>query len=420
MRATTPRVDRAEKVGDGGVRGGVLELHEGEDIGVERADHDRGPLPLPVQLRHAVSAAAILRAPGPHGPTLALAVVSMRGEVVEQVHARRFDRTADRRRGRRARICNGERRRGGLSRADAPGVGAAGPGERPVQHAGQRVDEIAAAEEIDALGAHRKAAVGLWKIGELTAIGQRQWSVWCVVRVIQKHSPPQQIVEVRRQAGDARRRALRELTRPVALIQLDLAKPLELEMLRDRQRVDEGDAHPFAGLVEVVDDAHHGQVDRTGCHLGEMVAGVGDDHCPGGARRDLGHVGELRHRPGHPHPLALGYRRRTRAAENKEALRRHRIGVGIGVFFLQEEPRKLRAALVVADDDTFNRDRRARYRCRRAGALDVVDQSGLRRGNRHHQQLNARAQERTPQDHLISSSRGGARPDGVCPEIPYR
>ena len=59
----------------------------------------------------------------------------------------------------------------GLATVNVAGVAAVGrmrqasvppaPGERPVQDAGQAVDQIAAAEEVDALGADREAAVGL-------------------------------------------------------------------------------------------------------------------------------------------------------------------------------------------------------------------------------------------------------------------
>ena len=56
-------------------------------------------------------------------------------------------------------IGDGEGRRVRGGRADAPGVGAEAR-ERPVQDAGQAVHQVAAAEEVDPLGADREAAVG--------------------------------------------------------------------------------------------------------------------------------------------------------------------------------------------------------------------------------------------------------------------
>ena len=94
--------------------------------------------------------------------------------------------------------------------------------------------------------------------------------------------------------GDARRRRLGELVRPAAFEEHDLAEAPELEVLRNGERIDEGDQHPFARLVEGVDVADDRQIDRRGRHLGEMVAGVGDDDRAGRAGGDLGHTVELR------------------------------------------------------------------------------------------------------------------------------
>ena len=81
-----------------------------------------------------------------------------------------LDGAADRGRRRRPRVGDGERRRVRRGRADAPGVGA-GAREGPVQDAGQAVDQVAAAEEVGALGADREAAVGARVEDELAAVG---------------------------------------------------------------------------------------------------------------------------------------------------------------------------------------------------------------------------------------------------------
>ena len=116
------------------------------------------------------------------------------------------------------------------------------------------------------------------------------------------------------------------------------------------------DAHALAGLVEVVDDADDRQVDRRGGHLGEMVARIGDDDRARRGGRDLGHVEELRHGPGHLHPLPFGHRRRAAAAEDEDPFGGERIGVGVGVFFLEEEALELGGRLEVADHDSLDRD----------------------------------------------------------------
>src|SRR5689334_18753676 len=156
--------------------------------------------------------------------------------------------------------------RGG--RAYAPGVRAKAR-EGPVQHACQSVDEVAAAEEVNALCADGEAAVGLWVEDTLEAVGRagrrgrRQVRFLRVVVVVENDLAPRQIIQVRRVTGDARRGVFGELPRPAALIQLDLAEAPKLEILRDGQRVGEGHEHPFARLVEGVYVAGDWQIDDS-------------------------------------------------------------------------------------------------------------------------------------------------------------
>ena len=170
--------------------------------------------------------------------------------------------------------------RGG--RAYAPGV-CAETGEGPVQHARQPVDQVAAAEEVSALRADRKAAVSLRIKDRLKPVrragraGRCQVCLLRVVVVIEDDPPPRQFVQVGGVTGHARRRVFGELPGPTALIQLDLAKAREFEVLRDSQRVREGHEHAFARLVEGVDVADNRQADDRRGDFGEVVAGVRDD-----------------------------------------------------------------------------------------------------------------------------------------------
>ncbi len=182
---------------------------------------------------------------------------------------------------------------------------------------------------------------------ELAAVGVVERDVLAVVVVVEDDAAPTEAFEVGGVARDAGRRVGGELARPAAFEELDLAVARELEVLGDRQGVDEGDPHPFARLVEVVDHADDRQVDRRRRHLGEVVAGVGDDDRAGRAGGDLGVEEELRHHAGDPHPLALGDRCRAAVAEDEDALGGQRIGVGVAVLLLEEEAGELRRRLEV-------------------------------------------------------------------------
>ena len=124
----------------------------------------------------------------------------------------------------------------------------------------------------------RKPPLARGRIDELEAVRSRaRETFWTLSSSSRMTRRARERREVRVVAGDARRVVLGELARPAALEELDLPEARELEVLGDGEDVGEGDLHPLARLVEIVDDADDRQVDRRRRDLGEMVAGLGDD-----------------------------------------------------------------------------------------------------------------------------------------------
>ena len=373
MRAAAARVDRGEQVVDRIARGRVLEFAESDHVGAEAAQHRRDAVALAHEFECAVGAAAIHRARRAAGSAVGARRGVDRREPVQQVHARGLDRAADRGRRRRARIGDRERDRVRFGRTDAPGVGAAQARERPVQHAGQRDDLVAAAEEIEALRAGRETAVRARMPHGLVAVGGRQRPVLHVVAVIEDHAPARELVEVRGVARGRRHVVRGVLARAAAFVQLDLAVAREFEVLADRERVGIGDEHALACFVIRVDRAEHGQVHGGGRDLGEVVARVDDADRGERGRVDLRHVEEFADRAGDAHALAFRDRHRAARAEHEHAFGCRGVGVGVVLFLLQEEARQAAIALEARADDALERDRRADDRRGRAIALHVVD-----------------------------------------------
>ena len=377
--ATTACVDRTEQVGDGRAGRGVFKFGQTEHIGIDPADHDRQTFTLTIEFGDAVGTAAIERAAGAAGAAVAAGGGVEGGEVIQQVHARCLDRSTDSWRCCRPRIGDGECGRIGRRRTQPP-CRHASARHIPMQHTGQAIDHVAAAEEIRALGADRKTTIGARMEHILQAIGRtwrcrcRQVPLLCIVVVIKNNATTREVVLMRGHTGNTGCVELGELLRPTTLVQGHLAIAAEVEILRDRQRVDEAHLHAFACFVVIIDIAGDRQIDRHRADLREVVAAIGHHHGAGRAGVDPGHAVDFRNQSTGAHTLAFGDCGGTNAARNEDAFRRLRIGIGIGAFFLQKETAQLIAALQVADDDALDGDRAAGDGCRCAIALDVVDQ----------------------------------------------
>src|SRR5690242_21761630 len=102
-----------------------------------------------------------------------------------------------------------------------------------MQYSGQPVDQIAAAEEINTLRSDRKPAVGTRVENILKAVRKVQVRLLCVVIVVQNDLAPRKAVQVSVVSRNTRRVAFRELARPPALVQLDLAEARKIGVFRD-------------------------------------------------------------------------------------------------------------------------------------------------------------------------------------------
>ena len=147
------------------------------------------------------------------------------------------------------------------------------------------------------------------------------------------------------------------------------------------------------------------------------VAGVGNalpvaitDTLLSGRCGELTHVEELAGCAGHTHLVADIHRNRARRAKDEESLRRRQVGIGVGVFLLDEEAPQPAGALrlVVADHDRL--DGEGAGGGRRAAALNGADRRhhdrGIVIGNGH------RGAGRCPQQ--IAGAAGQGHRQGLC------
>ena len=265
-------------------------------------------------------------------------------EVVEDVEGRDFQVAADSGRGRRPQVRGDEVH--GADRLDPVRA------EAEVHHAVEAVQRVAHAKRV------RRRQATLRVPRRVVVLG---------VAGVVEDDPAPRVLRRHGLGGRTRERDRGRVVEASGAGEADLAEPAEVEDLGRSQRLGVADQHPFVTLVVVhVRDreSHRRRRDRPRPALHG-----------GGDQRQLGQGEALAGGAANAHDVARADVVDAGAAEDEDALRGQRVGVGVRCFFLDVVAVELAGALDVGDDDALDRDRGVGERRRRTAALDVVDPS---------------------------------------------
>ena len=217
-------------------------------------------------------------------------------------------------------------------------------------------------------------------------------AILAVVGIIQDHRAAGQVDLVVHQSGDVWQVDVGELIRAAPFVEDDLTVTGQFKVLTDRQRIGEGDKHPFKRLEVSVDrcgrrgqiaagQARHRQLDGGRC--GQGVASANHHDATGGRGRQLAHRIEVGSTAGDLYFVTHGDGGWATAAEDKDPFRGGRIGIAVPILFLEEEAAQLAAALglIVAHHNRLD-DEGAAAGDVVAAALDRADLGDRRRRGR--------------------------------------